>query len=415
MELYLKNIGKLKEVNIKLNGITVIAGENDTGKSTVGKALFSVFNSFYKVDENIRAQKFEAIYNYTTDSLEEYEFLNNVSASDMLSFIDDILDKSILNKQDIRNIFIERFNQSIYEEDLQKLFDIITEIINVSDEQFIKDILNSKIDREFNRQVCNVFSDDSSTIKLKLKDEEMKINLVDNDVDYVSNPFNFKTEIVYFDTPYVLDELNQVLSAKPSYYFNIRKDHKYDLMRKLYNESKNNTIETILVKNKLDDIYAKLDEVCSGDLVGTDRGKGYRKAGSDKVIDVRNLSTGLKTFVILKTLLLNGSIGEKGVLILDEPEIHLHPQWQLVFAKLIVLLQKQFNMHILLTTHSPYFLNAIEVYTEKYNTAKDCNYYLAYNDGEMANIDEVTDNLELIYARLARPLQDLENKKYEEM
>ena len=36
MRLYLKNVGKVSEADIKLDGITVIAGENNTGKSTVG-------------------------------------------------------------------------------------------------------------------------------------------------------------------------------------------------------------------------------------------------------------------------------------------------------------------------------------------------------------------------------------------
>ena len=44
MELQLKNIGMIKEANVKIDGLTVIAGENDTGKSTVGKALYSLIS-----------------------------------------------------------------------------------------------------------------------------------------------------------------------------------------------------------------------------------------------------------------------------------------------------------------------------------------------------------------------------------
>ena len=53
MEIYLENIGKVKQAQIKINGITVIAGENDTGKSTIGKALFSMFHGFYHLEEKI--------------------------------------------------------------------------------------------------------------------------------------------------------------------------------------------------------------------------------------------------------------------------------------------------------------------------------------------------------------------------
>jgi len=42
MRLYLKNIGMIKEADIKFDGLTVIAGENDTRKSTIVKSLFSL-------------------------------------------------------------------------------------------------------------------------------------------------------------------------------------------------------------------------------------------------------------------------------------------------------------------------------------------------------------------------------------
>ena len=76
---------------------------------------------------------------------------------------------------------------------------------------------------------------------------------------------------------------------------------------------------------------------------------------------------------------MNSYIKTRGVIILDEPEIHLHPEWQLLFAELIVLLHKEFGLHILLNTHSPYFLNAIEVYSAKYQVADKCKYYLTEN------------------------------------
>ena len=63
MKLVLKNIGKVQNATVEINGITVIAGENDTGKSTVGKALFSVFNSLYNIDEKITAERERSVFN----------------------------------------------------------------------------------------------------------------------------------------------------------------------------------------------------------------------------------------------------------------------------------------------------------------------------------------------------------------
>ena len=132
-------------------------------------------------------------------------------------------------------------------------------------------------------------------------------------------------------------------------------------------------------------------------------------------INAKNLSTGLKTFAIIKMLLQNGTLEENGTIILDEPEIHLHPEWQLLFAELIVLLQKEFGMHILLTTHSPYFLNAIEVYSEKYKINEKCKYYIAENTTNGSIIKDMTGNTRNIYRKLARPIQELENIRYSDL
>ena len=43
MKLSIRNVGKLKEADVEINGITVITGENDTGKSTVCGVFLIVF------------------------------------------------------------------------------------------------------------------------------------------------------------------------------------------------------------------------------------------------------------------------------------------------------------------------------------------------------------------------------------
>lgn len=50
MRLNITHINKIKKADIILNGLTVIAGNNDSGKSTVGKLLFSVIKSLSNAD-----------------------------------------------------------------------------------------------------------------------------------------------------------------------------------------------------------------------------------------------------------------------------------------------------------------------------------------------------------------------------
>lgn len=99
-------------------------------------------------------------------------------------------------------------------------------------------------------------------------------------------------------------------------------------------------------------------------------------------------------------------------MILDEPEIHLHPKWQLLCAEIIVMLQREFDLHILVNSHSPYFINAIEVYAEKYGITDKCKYYLSDEKYGSSSFIDVTSNLEPIYAKMASPLQELENLRY---
>lgn len=93
--------------------------------------------------------------------------------------------------------------------------------------------------------------------------------------------------------------------------------------------------------------------------------------------------------------------------------MHLHPEWQLKLANVIVLLQKEFDLHVLINTHSPYMLNAIEVFVKKYNISDNCNFYSSkVNKLGRATFSEVS-NTESIYSVLAKPLQVLEDLEAE--
>ena len=423
MVLSLKNIGKLVETQIAIDGITVIAGENDTGKSTVGKALFAVFNSFYDVDRQVLSERIDSIESvlslvlknanrtpvrYYIRILAEDIASHQVSLSQKSGFKDRI-SESVLQMVEKSGEGIDDF-RLIEVNDSDEVVHRIQEIMDVSEEEILKAIVEKKMDTEFNGQVTNLFTNKKGEIRLQIKDKSIALSIENNRVTGIENAINLHVEAVYMDDPFLLDTI-------PSPYFGIRSryaDHRTHLRKKIFdNASKKTAVEEIIVNNKFQNIYEKISSVCSGEIVRSNQKEySYKSADSDKLLDVRNLSTGLKTFVILKTLLLNGGIEYNGVVVLDEPEIHLHPEWQLLFAELIVLLHKEFDVHILLNTHSPYFLRAIQVYSAKYEMADKCRYYLSENSGNQAAITDVSDDIERIYARLSKPLQDLEDERW---
>lgn len=229
----------------------------------------------------------------------------------------------------------------------------------------------------------------------------------------IDNTLSLKTEILYLDDPFVLDNvihynLSRARNQIP---------YKIHLMKKLiYNKNTNEVDEAfneIVVDKKIDAILSKVNPICDGEIKQKQgREIVYKSHDENAELSLKNISAGLKTFIIIKTLLLNGWLEENGTIVLDEPEIHLHPEWQIIFAEIVVLLHKEFNMHILVNTHSPYFLEAIDVYADKHGVNDRCKYYLAENQGQTANIIDVTNNIEMIYKKLAKPFQTLEDERY---
>lgn len=419
MKLSLKNIGKIRNATVELNGITVIAGENNSGKSTVGKVLYSVFNSFYNIEKQIQKERIESVRNvidilYVDFMGDEFSFEESERMAEKVvnSVREYCRDKMQLEKAIIAEVLEcdEEFEGFLNDERFCQYISQITDFLLVSDEEIISNILDERLKSEFNEQVNNIYTQGVGEICLQIKEQKINVLVLDDDVQSVDNKIVLRTEAIYIDDPFVLDDIK---ASNRFTHLMGDNNHRIHLKNKLYARKDKNMLEGIVASNKIEKIYNMINFVCDGEMVRSSRiGWEYRTKNSDKALNVKNLSTGLKTFVILKRLLVNGVLEMNGTIILDEPEIHLHPEWQLVFAELIVLLQKEFGMHILLNTHSPYFLNAIEVYAAKHEIADKCKYYMTEEVEECSDIVDVTNNIEAIYAKLARPLQRLENERY---
>lgn len=414
MELTIKNIGKVSHAKIALNGITVIAGPNNSAKSTVGKVLYSVFNSFYNLDEQIHREKVESISRVLTKNLElssgnRRMIIESGLLSDLLlENHEKFLENKALLKEELLMVLHETF---LYDKaNLEKIDMFIEEavkILTLPQERIIAEIISKKMNSEFNYQVNNIYvPEEVAEVSLVIQGKVVTINLQNNKVIRVHNSHSLNTEVIYLDDPYILDNVRRFPR-----YFNMDRSghHKEHLQLKLLDvgDRQLNIIDNLLMEDQIEVIETEINKINDGSLVETKGQYGYQAKNQDALLNLKNISTGLKTFVIIKTLLTNGSLEENGTLILDEPEIHLHPEWQLALAEIIVLIQKEFGMHILLNTHSPYFLRAIEVYSAKHKIADKCKYYLSVNEEQTSTLKDVTNQIDEIYKKLANPLEDL--------
>ena len=311
MKLKLKNIGKIESANIDIEGITVIAGLNCTGKSTINHTLFAALQS-----------------------------LNEIP------------------RQSVLQIFLDELNGHI------------TNICNTNNGQIELKTENSEIMIHFNNE--------NKLLELKRKNE-------------------LPHKVIYLDDAFK----NTKIMSSLIY-----------LTRNMSLITKDKELQNADSKDELSLICEKIDKVLNSDLslFKTDKND---KSGASK-LSLESLSSSVKVFYLIKSLIDTGIIVKNSTLILDAPETHLHPNLKIALAEIVVLLQKEMKLHILTNIYSPYFLRAIEVFSKKYDIADTTKYYLSYNDGDNAKIKDVTLNTSEIYKELSDPLQRLENEGYRE-
>lgn len=398
MKIELNNIGPFVDESVDIDGITVVAGENGTGKSTIGKTLYAMFDAFYLYNKNIKNRRVTniemLISNYLSLSYVT-RFRNGSEGGRLKQFSEHIvedLNEYLKDKSKLEKDLYDYYEIGDKNEEKNKIDEIaqsIYESLNLTDYMILKNIVDEDFDNEFHSEISNKLSKDASVAELIIKDKSIRVKFSGDSVSEIPEHFELTKKIVYIDDPYVLDDLNDYVHFIP---FRMPKNenHRNALLSKL-KRGNQDSIEKIKIKNKLSSIFEKLDGIKVGEMFLDKTVFKYNDPSMDVDFDVRNIATGLKSFVILKTLLENGSIEQNGIIIFDEPETHLHPKWQLVLAELIVLIQKEFNMHVLINTHSPYFMRAIEVYSGKHETAKTTKYYLAKHQNGISGIEDVTD------------------------
>ena len=106
---------------------------------------------------------------------------------------------------------------------------------------------------------------------------------------------------------------------------------------------------------------------------------------------------------------MNGHLDKKTLVILDEPESHLHPEWINKFAEVLAVMIKEIGIHVLITTHSPNLLLALNVYAHEINIENHSHFYLAKKEEDNWNsrIECIDDNPNEGYAHLSIPLIEM--------
>ena len=109
---------------------------------------------------------------------------------------------------------------------------------------------------------------------------------------------------------------------------------------------------------------------------------------------------------MLKILLESNLLHEGDFLVLDEPEIHLHPQWQILYARAIANLNRVLGVNVLLTTHSPDFIQAMRLFSIQSNVK--FNAYLS-TAKERVVLEPIPEkDLDKLFSGFAQSVDELE-------
>ncbi|WP_096736578.1 AAA family ATPase [Brachyspira sp. G79] len=312
-------------------------------------------------------------------------------------------------------IFLEKTSEN---KNIETYDNIINNISNDAEKtlknsyrKIMQEVSKRYFNEIFKNQINNLYHRESTaSLELEIKNKKMNIDFKNNECIKFEEEFDIINNIYYMDNPFILDKINGT-------------ENKYSLIDKkliasLTKDYTENMYENIFSAVKNNDIMKNLEKLLKNITIGEiikNNGVYYLKEDNIDIV-FENLSAGLKSFIIIKMLLSNTSLKENDILILDEPEIHLHPKWQLIYAELIVLLNKYLNLIVIITSHSPYFVDAINRYAKLHEINNNTNFYLSELEKDNKNtiISNVNENIDLIYKKMYEPIEILNNMKYDE-
>lgn len=419
MEIKVSNFGTIAEATVKIGGLTVIAGENDSGKSTIGKVLFSLVKAFSKIEDDLKEHK-DAKLISVVESI--YFFMRrNVDLNEARHIRDDFYPPKLIDNLNIHG------ETAVYErkQQIKSLLDLNTldkDLFQYIDTKLdeIRAILNEDSDpykartntirkafySEFKGEIVNKNTNSNASLVINdglttlLSIHWSKHGLAD---------FKFEDEIQFEDATYVesstiLQFHHHIQSAKTLFDIGTSRSngvmvplHVKDLSRKLQNSYYVFDIFSDELDSGLSSIYKGefyFDKESSQFLLERN---GYRISSS-------NVASGIKNLGIIDILIRSNHFNEKSLVILDEPEVNLHPEWQVKYAKVICEQVKR-GSNIIVTTHSPYMVEALHLYAESLDI--DGNFYLSESNANGSVFKNVSNDMTKIISKLSAPLIDL--------
>lgn len=395
------NYHAIKEADILIDGITVLAGPNGCGKSTISRWLYYMIdiatdfdsylakgyqteinalllnisrairemwglnrgvNNGLKMQQSIDELKLDD--RFTLDSIDEYSEKLHLFIDEFANQLEKFLKADNVMEQQKDRVF-KFLTQNLEGEEQANTSEAFAELISLYVDRMQQDLMLKKEERSV--------SDVLSFLHTYLNEDELVpfgLTLQEDDVNIISEGrlctlLNLD-KAIYVDTPMAFgldDFLKNVF---------------WQRLRKLMLEGKN------LSEQKNMRLLYRIYEILNGKIQVSDSLLGnremyYERKDGKLLLPLDKIATGMKSFAYLAQLIKNGHLDDHTMLMIDEPEVHLHPQWVVVFARILILIHKSLGVKIVLASHNPDFVAAIKAIAKKEGVLDKTNFYLAQN------------------------------------
>lgn len=415
MQIKLKNIGMLEKAELNLNSLTLIAGENDNGKSTIGKVIFCIIKAINKYKDELQESKehklkerLENLFFFTRNILTHNPVFKNTEDIYFLILDEYTLEEKLLKLEEL--ILTVRDKSDL--KDIEKIEKVLKEIYIIKDEpeddkKYIESALNKAFFSEFDSSILFNGKEDGQITLLENSLELINIRISkDNKLSLIEDvePIQLK-DATFIETPLILNNHDLLIRSQSGLSLNKRNIERLGIpyttlhTKDLFDKLKKISFSIFLNDEFEDTILKEIQKIIDGNIVYDNKQRDFIYSKNEKAISIKNTASGIKSFGILQLLLENDILNQNSILIIDEPENHLHPKWQLKYAKVLVTLAKN-GVKILIASHSPYMIEAIKRYSDLENLEDSTNFYLAEN-----SIIEPRNRLEDIFKTLEEPFE----------